>query len=152
MSKLQSVKIKSFKLRRIAALGTAFIPDPEIYCELPDFGQVYRRGSIFMRAGDGITLGRNVAVKFTGDTDYDRFLLHHETGHLSQINAMGAARFYMRTAKEYLIPPGFYNTYTTPGTLEYAAEYYAYSKLGYTTAYIPGRGFVVSYNFPFSFY
>jgi hypothetical protein len=135
---------------RIAALGTAFIPDPEIYCEVPDYGQVYRRGSIFMRAGDGITLGRNVAVKFTGNTDYDRFLLHHETGHLFQIDEMGAARFYGRTAKEYLIKPGFSAAYNTPGTLEYAAEYYAYSKLGYTIEYVSGHGFVVSYKFPFS--
>jgi hypothetical protein len=115
---------------RIAALGTTFIPDAK-YGTLEDFGQVYRRGSIFMRSGSGITLGRNVAVKLTGDFNYDRYLLNHETGHLSQINDMGMAKFYARTAKEYIIKPGFSATYTTPGTLEYAAEYYAYQRLGY---------------------
>jgi hypothetical protein len=103
--------------------------------ELPDYGQVYRRGSIFMPRGSGITLGRNVSVRLTGNTDYDRFLLHHETGHLSQINDMGAAKFYGRTAKEYIrhsfSKDGFFSVYTIPGTLEYAAEYYSYQKLGY---------------------
>jgi len=116
---------------KIAALGTAFIPNSETYCEVENFGQIYRRGSIFMRQGQGITLGRNVAVKFTGNTDYDRYLLHHETGHLSQINETGMTKFYGRTAKEYLINPGFRASYTTPGTLEYAAEYYTYLRLGY---------------------
>ncbi len=116
---------------RIGSLGTTFVPDPEIYCEVPDYGQVYRRGSFFMPKGSGITLGNNVAVRFTGDTDYDRYLLHHETGHLAQINEMGATRFYLRTAKEYVIKPGFSATYTTPGTLEYAAQHYTYQRLGY---------------------
>lgn len=56
-----------------------------------------------MKRSTGITLGRNVAVKFTGDTDYDRYLLHHETGHLSQINEMGATKFYSRTAKNIFV-------------------------------------------------
>jgi hypothetical protein len=120
---------------RIGALGTAFVPDPEIYCEVPDYGQAYRRGSIFMGGGSGITLGRNVAVKFTGNTNSDRCLLHHETGHLSQINDMGATKFYGRTAREYVrhlfSKGGFYSVYTIPGTLEYATDYYAFQRLGY---------------------
>jgi hypothetical protein len=84
-----------------------------------------------MRSSSGITLGRNVSVKLTGDLDYDRYLLQHETGHLSQINEMGATKFYLRTAKEYIIKPGFSASYHTPGTLEYGANYYSYQRLGY---------------------
>ncbi|MEY3417126.1 MAG: hypothetical protein RL060_1238, partial [Bacteroidota bacterium] len=114
---------------RIGAYGASFIPDPEIYCEFENFGQIYRRGSIFTPKGYGVTLGRNVVVKLTGDTDYDRFTLHHETGHIVDINKMGVLKFYGRTAYEY-IKYGRNETYTLPGTLEYSAEYYAYKKLG----------------------
>ena len=114
---------------RITALGTTFIPDSK-YGTFEDFGQVYRRGSIFMPKGSGITLGRNVAVRLTGNLDYDRYLMQHETGHLSQINDMGMAKFYGRTAKEYL-QYGLRNVYCTSGTLEYGAEYYAFQRLGY---------------------
>jgi RHS repeat-associated protein len=127
---------------RIATLGAAFIPNSDIYCELENFGQVYRRGSIFMPKRSGITLGRNVAVRLTGDTDYDRYLLHHETGHLSQINEMGAAKFYGRTAREY-IKYGLGNVYNMPGTLEYATDYYAFLRLGY---YYNASG--IRYSFP----
>jgi hypothetical protein len=114
---------------RIAALGTSFIPDSK-YGSLEDFGQVYRRGSIFMKKGSGITLGRNVSVQLTNNIEYDRYLLKHETGHLSQINETGNAKFYFRTAKEYMTN-GFYNSYKTPGTLEYEANFYAFQRLGY---------------------
>lgn len=95
-----------------------------------------------MPRGSGITLGRNVAVRFTGNTDYDRYLLQHETGHLSQINEMGAARFYGRTAREYM-KYGLSKVYGTPGTLEYATDYYAFQRLGY---YVNLRG--LRYVFP----
>ena len=114
---------------RIAALGTTFIPDSK-YGLLEDYGQIYRRGSILFKSGSGITLGRNVSVKLTGDIEYDRYLLKHETGHLSQINKTGNAKFYYRTAKEYMTN-GFFNTYKTSGTLEYEANYYAFKRLGY---------------------
>ncbi|MBO7588752.1 MAG: RHS repeat-associated core domain-containing protein [Bacteroidaceae bacterium] len=114
---------------RIAALGTSFIPDSK-YGTFEDFGQVYRRGSIFIKNGAGITLGRNVSVQLTGDIEYDRYLLKHETGHLSQINITGNGKFYYRTAKEYMTN-GFFNTYKTSGTLEYGANFYAFQRLGY---------------------
>ena len=114
---------------RIAALGTTFIPDSK-YGTLEKFGQVYRRGSIFMPQGSGITLGRNVAVRLTGNLDYDRYLLQHETGHLSQINDMGMLKFYGRTSKEYM-QYGLRNVYCISGTLEYGAENYAFQRLGY---------------------
>jgi RHS repeat-associated protein len=133
---------------RITALGTAFIPDSK-YGTLEDFGQVYRRGSIFMPKGTGITLGRNVAVKLTGDIGYDKFLLQHETGHLSQINNMGMIKFYGRTLKEYM-QYGLGNVYGTSGTLEYAADYYAFSRLGYTAIYYNGKAYF-SPMFPFKF-
>ncbi|MDL2215376.1 hypothetical protein LJC00_04225, partial [Dysgonomonas sp. OttesenSCG-928-M03] len=119
---------------KIGALGTTFIPDSEVYCDLPDYGQVYRRGSIFMPRGTGITLGNNVAVKLTGNTDYDRFLIHHETGHITQIAEMGAARFYRRTLSEYA-KYGLSNVYDSSSTLEYATDHYAFGKLGYMMRY-----------------
>jgi hypothetical protein len=131
---------------RIAALGTTFIPDPEIYCEVPDYGQVYRRGSIFMPRGTGITLGNNAVVRLTGNTDYDRFLIHHETGHIAQIAETGVARFYGRTLSEYA-KYGLGNVYDTSGTLEYATDYYAFSRLGYMMRY-DGSRFYYKYSFP----
>ncbi len=125
---------------RIATMGPTFMPDSETYCELEDFGQVYRRGSIFTPRGAGVTLGRNVVTKLTGNTDYDRYLLHHETGHLSQINKMGAFRFYTRTAREYL-KYGLRYVYSTSGTLEYGAEYYAFRRLGYYYSWMGLRFF-----------
>lgn len=127
---------------RIAAMGTTFIPDPEVYCELPDYGQVYRRGSIFFPTGTGITLGNNAVVKLTGNTDYDRYLIHHETGHSDQISKIGMVRFYVRTLFEYA-KYGLGNVYSTDGTLEYGAEHYAYQKIGY---YFNRTG--ISYTFP----
>jgi len=115
---------------RIATMGPTFIPDPEIYCDLEDYGQVYRSGSIFTPRGAGITLGRNVVVKLTGNTDYDRYLLHHETGHIIDINKMGAYGFYRRTLSEYRQYSLKY-VYDTPGTLEWSAESHAFQRLGY---------------------
>jgi hypothetical protein len=80
--------------------------------------------------------------------------MHHETGHLSQINEMGAAKFYGRTAKEYIrhsfSKEGFLSVYYTPGTLEYAANYYAYSNLGYFSYYNSQiNNFSIIYQWPF---
>jgi len=120
---------------RILTMGPAFVPDPELYCILEDYGQVYRRGSIFTPRGTGITLGRNVVTKLTGYTDYDRYLLHHETGHINQINEIGAFKFYTRTLSEYIKyysgPFGIAPVYSAPGTLEFGANSYVYSNLGY---------------------
>ncbi|WP_373776799.1 hypothetical protein [Porphyromonas loveana] len=121
---------------RIVVLGATFIPDTK-YGALEGFAQVYRRGSVFMRNGSGITLGRHVAVKRTGNLHYDRYLLQHETGHLAQISDVGVVEFYGRIVKEYVIKPGFRASYHTPGTLEYGANYYAFQRLGY---YYSGKG------------
>ena len=129
---------------RITALGTSFIPDSE-YGSLENFGQVYRRGSIFIKNRSGITIGRNVSVKLTGNYELDCHLLQHETGHLSQISDMGVAKFYSRTVKEYMLN-GFRNTYCTSGTLEYSANYYAYQKLGYYYNYC--LNYIVHGHFP----
>ncbi|MDI9340018.1 MAG: hypothetical protein QM534_05540 [Sediminibacterium sp.] len=112
------------------ALGVTFKPDQEIYCELENYGQTYRKGSIFTPKGAGITLGKTVATRLTGNVDYDRFLIQHETGHLADINKLGGYNFYAQTIREYA-KFGFTDVYTTPGTLEYSAELYGYQKLGY---------------------
>ena len=96
-------------------------------------------------------MGSNVVVKLTGNIDYDRYLIHHETGHSDQISKIGMARFYVRTLFEYA-KYGLGQVYGTAGTLEYAADYYAYCRLGYTGAYIRGYGPRISYKFPFSSY
>lgn len=129
------------------ALGVTFKPDQEIYCELENYGQTYRKGSIFMQKGTGVTLGHNVSVKLSGNTDYDRYLLQHETGHLADINQMGTFNFYSSTVKEYA-KFGMHNTYTTSGTLEYSAETYAFKKLGYIGIYYSDIGPVIRFSFP----
>lgn len=86
---------------KIAALGTMFVPDPVKYGKLADYGQIYRRGSVFMARSSGITLGNEVSVKLTGYVDYDKYLLQHEIGHIVQIDELGILKFYSRTATEY---------------------------------------------------
>ena len=114
---------------RIAVMGPTFVPDPNY--KLEDFGQVHRRGSILpLKGTDGMVLGRNVVTKLTGDTDFDRWLLHHETGHLSQINEMGAFKFYSRWVSE-VAKHGLSNVYDIPGTIEFGANHYSFDKLGY---------------------
>lgn len=119
---------------KIAALGTMFIPDPVKYGKLADYGQIYRRGSIFMARSSGITLGNEISVKLTGYVDYDKYLLQHEIGHIVQINELGILKFYSRTASEYakhIFNGGWRSVYSTPGTLEFYANRYAFEQLGY---------------------
>ena len=119
---------------KIAALGTMFVPDPVKYGKLADYGQIYRRGSVFMARSSGITLGNEVSVKLTGYVDYDKYLLQHEIGHIVQIDELGILKFYSRTATEYtkhIFNGGWRSVYTTPGTLEFYADRYAFEQLGY---------------------
>ena len=127
---------------RILSMGPTFIPDPEKYGTSKGYNIVYRSGSIFMQKSTGITLGNNISVKLTGNLDYDRYLLQHETGHISQINGYGTAKFYLRTAREYL-KYGLGNVYSEPGTLEYGADLYSFRHLGY---YYNNAG--IRYSFP----
>jgi hypothetical protein len=126
---------------RIASMGPLFIPDSK-YGTLEDFGQVYRSGSIFTAKGAGAAIGNNVVAKLTGNVRYDKYLLDHEVGHMSQINDMGITKFYVRTAKEYM-KYGLSKVYSTLDTLEYGAEYYSFEKLGY---YYDNMG--IRYSFP----
>ena len=126
---------------KIGVMGTTFIP--EIDEELPDYGQVYRRGSIFFKRGNGITLGKDVAVRFVKDNmDYNRYLIQHETGHLAQIDKMGGFNFYKQIIGEYL-KYGLLDSYSIPGTLENLADKYAFNRLGYYY-----KNFIIRYSFP----
>ncbi|NDW17681.1 hypothetical protein D0T53_01965 [Dysgonomonas sp. 216] len=136
----------SNSMLNIATMGSTYIPDPEIYCELGDYGQVYRGGSVFMRKGEGITIGRNAVTKLTGDTDYDRYLIHHETEHIIQIQKKGFAPFYKRVLSEYK-KYGLSNVYNIGGTLDYAADYAVYNRLGYI-GYIGKNGPYIRYSPP----
>ena len=107
---------------------------PVKYGKLADYGQIYRRGSVFMARSSGITLGNEVSVKLTGYVDYDKYLLQHEIGHIVQIDELDILKFYSRTATEYtkhIFNGGWRSVYTTPGTLEFYADRYAFEQLGY---------------------
>jgi hypothetical protein len=106
---------------------------------------VYRKGTFITRMasgpGTGIAIGRNLVThqlnenrsyKSVGDPEkFNHFLLPHETGHYQQQKNMGFGSFYARTSYEYLVDPGFNNVYNTSGTLEFGADTYAKSILGY---------------------
>jgi hypothetical protein len=137
---------------RIATMGPTFIPDQNYYGELEDFGQVYRSGSFLTPKGSGIALGRTIVYKAYGDQQIDRALLNHEVGHIRDIQQMGAARFYGRTAKEYgsgiyksissrfmFSPRQFIYNMNNTTTLEYRANIYAHSRLGYFYNYNTGQ-------------
>src|SRR5690606_18787642 len=129
----------------ITALGAAYIPDREY----GDFGRndpVYRRGTFISKAlfpGGGVALGRNLVTNSLDESknwqgngeninplEYNNYLRAHETGHYDQQIKMGFSRFYARTLGDYL-QHRFRNVYGIPGTLEYAADRYALSKVGY---------------------
>jgi hypothetical protein len=119
---------------KIGLMGPAFIPDPEKYGNLKNYGQVYRKRLLFAK-GKGITLGRNVSLKLTENIKYNRYLIHHETAHLFQIDNMGTYSFYKRYLSElnkyYSSNWGMAKLYTTSGTLDYLADYRTFKKLGY---------------------
>ncbi len=126
----------------ILAMGAAYNPSREY----GDFGRgkpVYRRGTFITRAvagrGSGIALGRNLVThQFDEDAqywnlnpkDYNNYLRAHETGHFKQQRDMGFANFYGKTLGQY-IKYGLSNVYGTFGTLEYGADRYALSLIGY---------------------
>lgn len=123
---------------RIVTMGAAIVPDQSKYGELEVMGQVYRRGSFFTAKGKGATIGRNLIVRQSGNVAKDRYLYHHETAHYKDLRAMGAYRFYTRTAKEYVAgmkrfglanwKAGVHQTY---GTLENHADYQVFKSQGY---------------------
>lgn len=112
---------------RILALGTTIIPDKSLYGDIIKEGFVYRRGSVFMNAGEGVTIGKNVSVKYSSDIDFNRSTLQHEMYHTVQIQRMGLLNFYLRTIWEYLrsffTTGNWKNVYKTKGTLEYEADF-----------------------------
>ena len=75
-------------------------------------------------------MGRNLVTGRTGNDDYDHYLRAHETGHFDQQRKMGLGHFYTRTAREYS-RHGLRNVYGTSGTLEFLANRYSLSQIGY---------------------
>ena len=110
---------------KIFTLGTTFDPaEIASITKVERLGQVYRRGSFLFKKGSGITLGNNLSIRLTNNLEYDRHLIQHETAHFLQIQKLGLVNFYLRVLREYF-KYGFYDSYKTPGTLEYNAEMYA---------------------------
>ena len=92
--------------------------------------------AVFMNAGEGVTIGKNVSVKFCHDDyTYNRYVLQHEMCHTEQIAMYGAIRFYTRTIYEYFRSffesGNWKDVYTTMGTLEFLADKMTFEKVGY---------------------
>ncbi len=131
----------------ILLLGAAYKPS-QSYGSFGRYNPVYRRGTFVTRyfagEGSGIALGRNLVThrlntnrlyfnkkgKPFSPTEYNNYLAAHETGHYDQQIRMGFGGFYFRTLKEYAMY-GQDKTYMTPGTLEYEAQVYSRTQLGY---------------------
>jgi RHS repeat-associated protein len=107
----------------IAAMG------PALYSG--SFGSntpIYRSGglaTLHFGKGEGIAIGRNLVVKQTGDFPNDVGLRFHEYIHFMQQRKLGSANFYARILGEYYQSGKgtgkWYDTYDTPGHLEYQA-------------------------------
>ncbi|MCH7409970.1 RHS repeat-associated core domain-containing protein, partial [Belliella sp. DSM 111904] len=104
----------------IAAMG------PSLYSGSNDKNSpVFRSGGLLtlhLRKGEGITIGRNLIVKESGDIVEDSGLRFHEYIHFMQQKKLGSANFYHRILKEYYQSGKgsgkWYQTYFTPGHLE----------------------------------
>jgi len=115
----------------ILTMGTAYVPDdPAAYGDFGAQNPVYRRGTFLYRKGDGITLGRNLVTRLTGNSDYNKFLRAHETGHFLQQRVLGFGKMYGLTARSYAKYGQIYS-YFKPGTLEFGANMYSMHRLGY---------------------
>ncbi|RNC63249.1 hypothetical protein D7D25_17555 [Proteiniphilum sp. X52] len=114
----------------VVSMGATYKPDIS-YGEFDDYTPVYRRGHFLWPKSAGMTVGRNLVTRLTGDDpDYDSYLQAHETGHLDQQAKMGFANFYGEILKEYLTE-GFYASYDIPNTLEHGANLYSLNRIGY---------------------
>ncbi len=113
---------------RIMAFGAAYVPEKEY----GDFTSkpVYRRGHFLWPKSTGISIGRNLITRLTGDSKYDAHLRAHELGHYYQQTKLGFANFYARTVGEY-VKYGMGKTYDTGGTLEFGAQRYSLNTVGY---------------------
>jgi len=115
----------------ILTMGTAYKPERSYGFFDGEPKPVYRTGTFisgfFAGEGSGITLGRNLLThQYKNKSGYaNQHLRAHETAHFIQQRIHGFGKFYGRTAKEYLINPGFKNVYGTRGTFEYQADQYA---------------------------
>ncbi len=124
---------------RIGLMGSTIIPpgiEGRFDADDAAFGiksgyPVYRRGGgLLSLFTEGITLGRHMMVNAQDvNSNWYRETLAHERYHVYQQKLMGSFKFYARTLYEYLISPGYsIDLYYTPGTLEYDAQQYMYSK------------------------
>jgi len=118
----------------IMLFGPTYKPDRQYFADLGKNNPVYRSGTFITHAlfyGGAVTLGRNIVVnKIPGDDDRNTYLEAHETAHYYEEMTMGFGKMYLTTLQEY-IKYGASNTYGTFGTLEYEAQVYAATILGY---------------------
>jgi hypothetical protein len=130
----------------VLSMGAAYVPE-ERY-ENFTYRPVYRRGAFYYRKameGSGAAIGRNLITnrldaklsywdsqinQLGSVADYNRFLSAHETGHYVQ-QVHGGLGFYARIAREYIFNPGMEASYSTHRTLEFGAQMYAKTRLGF---------------------
>ena len=110
----------------IATMGPALYSGP-----IGRNTSVFRSGGLFtlhLGKGEGITLGRNLIVK-EGDSFIENSTLRvHEFSHFLQQREVGYGRFYARILGEYFQSTrdtgNWFNTYYTPGHLEYQSTFF----------------------------
>jgi hypothetical protein len=110
-------------------MGATILPERQ-YIDIKGGSPVYRRGTAFYEKGVGLTIGRNLIIRKTGNHDYDQFVYAHETAHYYQITQSGFGEFYYQWGKSVL-NFGFYGAYDQPMTNEYYADWIASQILGY---------------------
>jgi len=133
----------------IATMGASYIPEDD-YGVFDSNAPLYRRGTFLTRAifgeGSGVTLGRNLVThlaKSNGgisnyiknvygvSVDYfNRSLIAHETGHYYYETLLGFGKLYGSTLSSYL-KFTVRGSYFQRSTMEYAADLYAFRRLGY---------------------
>ena len=126
-------------LLRIGLMGPTFIPDAEYYCDMGNYGQVHRTGALLR----GIAIGNNAVglESRSGKYSFDqiREARHHEGYHVKQMNEMGTFGFYSKIASQWIgatLSWGdrmavYHSNFQGVHSLERAARFYTWQKLGY---------------------
>jgi len=115
---------------KIAAFGPFSPSMSSNFMNLEVHGQYYRKGWF---KGAGITLGKTISLRFTGNSDIDNYLIRHDIGHVADIKKVGLCAFYRQTFKQY-IQFGIKGSHYYKNTFEWRADQYVINK-GYYTPY-----------------
>lgn len=119
----------TLSVTNILLMGPAYLPERE-YGNFRNDRPVYRKGHFLWLKSTGISFGRNLVTRLTGDLKFDEYLHAHETGHFIQQRKLGFANFYGKIFGEYM-REGFNESYDISGTLEFDANLHSLKMNGY---------------------